>query len=93
MTTCRTTPPGACFSVLFGLGFLLDSGTFDFLIVPWIMDDGGNIYNKTLANRLYHNTLEQQAPPSDTVNMRGKGRHPQPGTMRLEPGRLHFPLK
>lgn len=35
------------------LKFFLDSTTFDFLVVCWIIDDNGSTYNRTTASDLY----------------------------------------
>ena len=42
--------PLALLVSLHELELLLDSGTFDFLILSWVMDDRGRGYIKTLAN-------------------------------------------
>ena len=42
------------------LEFLLGSKTFDFLVVAWILDDGGRSYSKILQDTFHRKMVAQQ---------------------------------
>lgn len=49
---------------LHDLEFLLDSGKIDFLVVVWILDDGGKCYSKKNSRNFLQESTGAAAPPS-----------------------------